>query len=488
MDSMNVDTSEDDNSYEDNRALETILTALQDSGKAVTSDAIKTTLIELLERQSLQTNQRMPTVRLLSSRLDVSYGMISSIYHQLAVAGYLMMRGRRGTYVLSRNDDWTNLRHSSSDTADHTILHDLSLGTPDISLLPGINRFLIMQGQRTAYIGSYDESSILSPLADLFRSTWPYPVQALTVVSGAMDGIERVLRICKANGSVILLENPTYPPIIHLVRQCGATAIGIDMDDLGISPHSLQQAIDNCRRHHQRVSAIITQPRAQNPTGITTTPERIQLLANILNNSYASIPQDERPLIIEDDHSGSISTAMAMSMGTYLPERTVRIQSFSKTHGPDLRLAALSGPNPIVEMLIRERKLGVGWVSKLLQELLYMMLADSKTNAQILRARKEYEYRRSVLKSLLLESNISISAGDGLNVWMAVRSEEQAINFLLSKGIKVRRGSDFNVQATFPDYSDHRVAPEHIRITIAGIKAEQISDIVPLLKQAAEKQ
>jgi DNA-binding transcriptional MocR family regulator len=303
-----------------------------------------------------------------------------------------------------------------------------------------------------------------------------------------MDGIERVLRICKANGSVILLENPTYPPIIHLVRQCGATAIGIDMDDLGISPHSLQQAIDNCRRHHQRVSAIITQPRAQNPTGITTTPERIQLLANILNNSYASIPQDERPLIIEDDHSGSISTAMAMSMGTYLPERTVRIQSFSKTHGPDLRLAALSGPNPIVEMLIRERKLGVGWVSKLLQELLYMMLADSKTNAQILRARKEYEYRRSVLKSSLLESNISISAGDGLNVWMAVRSEEQAINFLLSEGIKVRRGSDFNVQATFPDYSDRRVAPEHIRITIAGIKAEQISGIVPLLKQAAEKQ
>ncbi|MDN6523064.1 MAG: GntR family transcriptional regulator, partial [Bifidobacterium crudilactis] len=160
----------------DDCALDTILEALPKSGATITSNTIKTTLIELLERQSLQTNQRMPTVRILSSRLGVSYGMISTIYHQLGVAGYLMMRGRRGTFVLSRNNDWTNLRQPSSNSEDGTVLQDLSLGTPDISLLPGINRFLIMQGQRTAYIGSYDESSILSPLAELFRSNWPYPV------------------------------------------------------------------------------------------------------------------------------------------------------------------------------------------------------------------------------------------------------------------------------------------------------------------------
>jgi DNA-binding transcriptional MocR family regulator len=488
MVSRNVNTSEDDGTLEDKRALETILTALRESGQAITSDAIKTTLIELLERQSLQTNQRMPTVRMLSLRLDVSYGMISTIYHQLAVAGYLMMRGRRGTYVLSRSDDWTNLRHSSSEvheTSDGPIMHDLSLGTPDISLLPGINRFLIMQGQRTAYIGSYDESSILSPLAELFRSSWPYPVQALTVVSGAMDGIERVLRICQAQGNVILLENPTYPPIIHLLRQCGATAMGIDMDEFGMSPKSLLRAINHCKHRRRAISAIIMQPRAQNPTGITTNPERLREIADILTNSFPKGYEYDRPLVIEDDHSGSISTAMAMSMGSYIPDHTVRIQSFSKTHGPDLRLAALSGPDHIVTALIRERKLGVGWVSKLLQELLYMMLADSRTNAQILRARREYESRRSILQSALAKQGITISVGDGLNVWLAVHDEGRACEYLLSQGIKVRRGSDFMIA----DTRQHAYGPEgqsdHIRITIAGIKRDQISAIAPLLQQAA---
>jgi DNA-binding transcriptional MocR family regulator len=471
----------------DDCALDTILEALPKSGATITSNIIKTTLIELLERQSLQTNQRMPTVRILSSRLGVSYGMISTIYHQLGVAGYLMMRGRRGTFVLSRNNDWTNLRQPSSNSEDGTVLQDLSLGTPDISLLPGINRFLIMQGQRTAYIGSYDESSILSPLAELFRSNWPYPVQALTVVSGAMDGIERVLRICEAEGSVILLENPTYPPIIHLVQQCCATAVGIEMDEFGVTPSSLESAIDDCHAQHRRISAIILQPRAQNPTGTTTTPERLHRLADVIMERYPNGGEQRRPLIIEDDHSGSISTAMAMSMGAFIPDETVRIQSFSKTHGPDLRLAALSGPETIVESLIRERKLGVGWVSKLLQELLYMMLADSRTNAQILRARREYESRRSMLRDALHREGVDLPEGDGLNMWLPVHDEDAAFDYLLAKGIKVRRGSDFIVGRDSHGRHGSEAVPEHIRITIAGIKAEQIAQTAPLLQEAAEQ-
>ena len=66
------------------------------------------------------------------------------------------------------------------------------------------------------------------------------------------------------------------------------------------------------------------------------------------------------PLIVEDDHSGDVANAYATSLAQRLPQHVVHIRSFSKSHGPDLRLAALSGPEDAVEAIIAQRRLGSG--------------------------------------------------------------------------------------------------------------------------------
>ncbi|HAN35327.1 MAG TPA: GntR family transcriptional regulator, partial [Acidimicrobiaceae bacterium] len=58
-------------------------------------------------------------------------------------------------------------------------------------------------------------------------------------------------------------------------------------------------------------------------------------LAALLANSDA--------LVVEDDHSGDIASGALVSLGKWLPQRTVHIRSYSKSHGPDLRLAAVGG-------------------------------------------------------------------------------------------------------------------------------------------------
>ena len=46
-------------------------------------------------------------------------------------------------------------------------------------------------------------------------------------------------------------------------------------------------------------------------------------------------------LLVEDDHAWGITTGPVESLGDLLPGRVVHIRGFSKSHGPDLRLAAI---------------------------------------------------------------------------------------------------------------------------------------------------
>ena len=65
------------------------------------------------------------------------------------------------------------------------------------------------------------------------------------------------------------------------------------------------------------------------------TPARIAALGEIL--------QPTRAWVVEADHSGQIAQAGDLSLGSLLPDRTVRVRSYSKSHSPDLRTAAVGG-------------------------------------------------------------------------------------------------------------------------------------------------
>src|SRR5262249_30186798 len=147
-----------------------------------------------------------------------------------------------------------------------------------------------------------------------------------------------------------------------LLEQLGAEAIPLELDDHGVTIDSLREGLA-CRP-----VAVYLQPRAQNPAGVGLTAARARRLAALLKGSAV--------VVIEDDHAGDISTAPLVSLGTQLPAQTVLIRSFSKSHGPDLRLAALAGAGGLVQAVADRRVLGAGWSSRLLQSVLLFMLRD----------------------------------------------------------------------------------------------------------------
>ena len=87
------------------------------------------------------------------------------------------------------------------------------------------------------------------------------PGRAAVVVSGALDGIERILREHVRVGDRVAVEDPSFVGVVDLVSACGCIPTPVALDEHGSNPEAVEQALkQGCR-------AIVLTPRAQNPTG-----------------------------------------------------------------------------------------------------------------------------------------------------------------------------------------------------------------------------
>ena len=122
-------------------------------------------------------------------------------------------------------------------------------------------------------------------------------------------------------------------------------------------------------------------------------------------------------IVVEDDHSGDIASGALVSLGSSLPQRTVHIRSYSKSHGPDLRLAAVGGAGDVVTAVANRRLLGPGWSSRILQAVLLEMLDDGRRSA---RSSSTNRVRAaSAMVAAVLESRgVPVTGTDGINLWM----------------------------------------------------------------------
>ena len=179
-------------------------------------------------------------------------------------------------------------------------------------------------------------------------------------------------------------------------------------------------------------------------------------------------------MIVEDDHAGDIATDALVSLGAHLPERTVHIRSYSKSHGPDLRLAAVGGAGEIVTAVANRRLLGPGWSSRILQAVLVGMLDDPTTIAAVGKARVEYARRRAAVTRVLRERGVESGGTDGINLWMRVADERSALVALAAQGIGAAPGEPFMVRAD----------DDHLRVTV-GLIDRDIERVAAKLADAA---
>lgn len=410
---------------------------------------------------------RLPPIRVVAAELGLSPTTVSAAWSLLARSAAISTDGRRGTTVAPNPTPGPTryrraLAASGARTSGSGVAPalDLSTGVPDPALLPDLGAAL-GRLRRAPTPQTYLDEPVVDELDALLRAGWPFPPEALTITDGAMDALDLLSGHLVRFGDRVAVEHPSFPPLLDLLEAAGAQLVPIDVDGEGADPEQLRQAVA------AGVRTVFLQPRAQNPTGASLTSGRARELVEVLAGHDVAI--------IENDSAGAVASSELISLGRWLPAQCVYIRSFSKSHGPDLRLAAIGGAASLVRPIVERRHLGQGWTSRLLQRLLLDLLTRPDSIAVVDAARVEYARRRSRLTRELAAHGVDIPAGDGLNVWIPVADEATALVALASRGIGAAPGAPF---AARPGQRPH------LRVT-AGLLGGDDAEIVAVAQALA---
>jgi DNA-binding transcriptional MocR family regulator len=406
---------------------------------------------------ALTPGQRIPSVRRLAVEVGLSPATVASGLAELRRRGVVLTEPRRGTRI----GEAPPLGSSRALLPVPAGARDLSRGNPDPALLPDLKRALT---RLELPVRLYGEPAAVPELmalareqlrADGIASEW------LCVVSGALDGIERVLEAHLRPGDRVAVENPGYAALFDLLRARGLSLEAVGVDEHGMRPGELEAALA------RGASAVIITPRGQNPTGAALDARRALELRAVL----AVAP---KTLVIEDDHLGEVAGSELCSTVTGLA-RWAATRSVAKALGPDLRLAVLAGDSQTVARVQGRQQCGPGWVSHILQRLVLSLWTDSTVQALIEDASATYSARRERFLACLDGLGVKASGASGLNVWVPVGDETDIVGALLQRGWVVAPGRPYRLPGSSPA----------IRVTIATLseqEAERLAgDLVDVL-------
>lgn len=396
----------------------------------------------------------LPPVRALAAHLRVSPATVAAAYRLLSERGMVVADGRRGTRV--RSAPPISVPRAVPLPEDVT---DLSDGNPDPHLLPRLPAIDLSQ---RLYGEELNDPRLIELAREQFRED-RIDAEHVSVVGGAMDGIERVLREHLRAGDRVAVEDPCFTGILDLLNALSLVAVPVPVDDEGLLVSGLRRAI-------RSASALIVTPRAQNPTGAALSPRRARELRAILASR-------RDVLVIEDDHAGAVAGAPYLSLIDKSRERWAVVRSVSKSLGPDLRVALLASDAQTHARVEGRQNLGVRWVSHILQRLVVALWRDRAPA----RAGRAYTDRRSALLRELRARGIPAHGASGLNVWIPVTEESATVQALLHAGWAVKAGERYRIASS-----------PAIRVTIASLEpadaarfAEDLASVITPRRRAS---
>jgi DNA-binding transcriptional MocR family regulator len=393
---------------------------------------------------ALAPGERLPSVRSLAREVGLSAVTVSSALAELRRRGVIVSEERRATRI----GEGPPIGAVRALMPVPRGARDLSRGNPDPELLPDLARAV---RALTVPARLYGEPAAMPELIALARQRLRaarIPAESLCVVSGALDGIERVLAVHLRPGDRVAVENPGYAALYDLVRAHGLRMEPVAVDERGMIPAELARAIE------RGVHAVVITPRGQNPTGAALDAARARALRKVLAAAPAV-------LVIEDDHLGD---AAGVPLHTTLPARGAwaATRSVAKELGPDIRLAILAADARTIALVEGAQRCGPGWVSHLLQALVAALWGDPEVQRSGARAAAAYAQRRERVLECLRERGVVAHGACGLNVWVPVADESFVVGAMLQRGWVLAPGDPYRLPGSAPA----------VRITIATLSRE----------------
>ncbi len=213
----------------------------------------------------------------------------------------------------------------------------------------------------------------------------------IVVTTGSQMALDLVTRVFCDPGDVVLVEAPSYVGALGVFRAYECEVIHVAMDDEGLVPSALSEAITATRAAGKRVKLIYTIPSFHNPAGVTQGPAR---RAEIL-----AIAQSAGIAILEDDPYGLLGFEgePPRAIRADDPDGVIYLGSFSKTIASGLRVGWAVAPHGVREKLVLANESAVLCPSNYTQLTISEYLATQPWREQIKTFQEVYHERRDAL-------------------------------------------------------------------------------------------
>lgn len=411
----------------------------------------------LAQSQQLRAGDSLPPVRDLAVQLGVSRNTVAAAYRRLVVAGIASTHGRLGTIIRNQYEasEQEGLQADSP-------LTDLASGNPNVAWLPDVAAALQRKPYRPRLYGEPTvNEGLLHYIQGWMQPDCPARFE-VDLTHGAVDAIERLLCTYLAAGDKVAVEHPCFLSSIHTLRALGMQALGVPVDSEGMQVEALEAALRKGAR------AVLITSRAHNPTGCSLSQQRAQAISQLLANYPTT-------LIIVDDHFALLANTDYYSVIPKNAARWAVVRSFSKALGPDIRVAAVASDVATSKELRLRLTAGTSWVSHLLQDIVEAIVTQPDIRHLVDQAKHDYHQRRQRLEAALQQQGIAFQAqSDGLNLWIPLNTDDQAIALALAhRGWLVRHGSSLAVDETL----------NGLRITISDITPQQCEQLAQDIKR-----
>ncbi|KAL6944281.1 hypothetical protein ACO0RG_001013 [Hanseniaspora osmophila] len=271
------------------------------------------------------------------------------------------------------------------------------------------------------------------------------------VTPGSSDSLSKICQTLLDSDSVILVEEFTYPNIVHWAKFAHSEVVQIKLNVTadrklqGIDVEALRDLLANWVEYHPgkpKPKCMYTIATGHNPTGLTQSTESRQAIYEICCEHNIIIIEDDpygylnmtpydqanpmkNPYIEErygvEHYCKKILSPSYMSMDT--EGRVLRCETFSKVAAPGLRLAFVAGNQFLISKLLKMHYFTTRGTSGASQAIVTNMLVDMGEQYQAqhphekaplidgwvnwcMKVAAEYTHRRNYMFMYMYEQNV----------------------------------------------------------------------------------
>ena len=214
----------------------------------------------------------------------------------------------------------------------------------------------------------------------------------VVVTVGSQQALDLVTRVFLDPGDVVIAEAPSYVGALGTFAAYQADVVHVAMDDEGLVPAALREAIAAVAASGRRAKFLYTVPNFHNPAGVT--------LAEARRDEVLAICQEAGLLVLEDNPYGLLgfdgppSRAIRARGGE---DDVLYLGSFSKTFAPGLRTGWVLAPHAVREKLVLAAEAAVLCPPAFTQMVVAEYLSTQDWQGQIAAFRDQYRQRRDAM-------------------------------------------------------------------------------------------